>query len=91
LNGSIGQVFTDWVRKVFPDRADKVIHGIEDCHGGKLSDSRAGIRMRGEGHTAEMIRQMATLAKQRFFATINRPKLNTELFMRNKKGQLSIF
>ncbi len=91
LNGSIAQVFTDWVRKVFPERADKVIHGIEDCHGGKLSDSRVGIRMRGEGQTAEMLRQMVKTAKQKFFSGTGIQPLNANIFVRNKRGQLSLF
>lgn len=91
LNGSIGTVFIDWIRKVFPDRADKVIHGIEDCHGGKISDSRPKIRMKGEGRTAEMIKQMVDLARQKHFSGNEYQSLNTEIFVRNKKGQLSLF
>ncbi|MET6989661.1 hypothetical protein [Sediminicola arcticus] len=26
LNGSIGQIFTDWINKTLPDRAAKVLH-----------------------------------------------------------------
>jgi len=51
LNGAIGQIFTNWIRKTMPDRADKVLHQIEDYHGGSLNDSRYGTRMRGEGNT----------------------------------------
>src|SRR5690606_1673122 len=79
LNGSIGEVFTDWVNKVFPDRADKVINGIMELHGGKLNDSRPKIRMKGEGQTAEMIRQMVQVAKQRFFPEPFQLNLNTDL------------
>lgn len=49
LNGAIGEIFTNWVRKTYPDRADKILHQIEDCHGGSLNDSRYASRMRGEG------------------------------------------
>lgn len=91
LNGSIGTVFIDWIRKVFPDRANKVIHGIEDCHGGKISDSRFGKRMRGEGKTSEMIHQMVKNARTRFFVQQERVELNKHVFVRTKKGQLSLF
>ncbi len=40
LNGAIGKIFTDWVRKTYIDRADKILHQIEDCHSGNLNDSR---------------------------------------------------
>lgn len=91
LNGSIGEVFTDWVNKVFPDRAEKVINGIMELHGGKLNDSRPKIRMKGEGQTAEMIRQMVQVAKQRFFPEPFNLQLNSDLFVRTKKGQFSLF
>jgi DNA repair photolyase len=57
LNGSVKLIFHDWLYKNFPDRADKVWHLIEDGHGGKVSDSRFGVRMQGDGPMAEIIRQ----------------------------------
>ncbi|WP_316800281.1 PA0069 family radical SAM protein [Pedobacter frigidisoli] len=56
LNGAIGQIFEDWLRKNFPDRFDKVWHMIQSCHGGNVNDSRFGDRMRGDGNVAKMIR-----------------------------------
>jgi DNA repair photolyase len=57
LNGAIKLLFHDWLYKNFPDRADKVWHLIENGHGGKVNDSRFGVRMRGEGPIAELVRQ----------------------------------
>jgi len=91
LNGDIGPVFIDWVRKTFPDRADKVINLIEDCHGGQVNDSRFGVRMRGEGKTAEMIAQMVKQARQLYFKDRSIPPLDLSLFVRNNKGQLDLF
>ncbi|KLT65823.1 PA0069 family radical SAM protein [Pedobacter sp. BMA] len=56
LNGAIGQIFEDWLRKNFPERFDKVWHMIQSCHGGNVNDSRFGDRMRGDGNIAKMIR-----------------------------------
>jgi len=56
LNGAIGQIFKDWLRKNFPDRFDKVWHMIQSCHGGNVNDSRFGDRMRGDGNISKMIR-----------------------------------
>ena len=56
LNGAIGQIFEDWLRKNFPDRFDKVWHMIQSCHGGNVNDSRFGDRMRGDGNISRMIR-----------------------------------
>ncbi len=57
LNGSVKLVFHEWLHNHFPDRADKVWHHIEQAHGGKVNDSRFGLRMRGEGPMAEIVRQ----------------------------------
>jgi len=57
LNGAIKLIFHDWLYKNFPNKADKVWHMIEGAHDGKVNDSRWGVRMRGEGPIADMVRQ----------------------------------
>ena len=57
LNGSVKLVFHEWLQTHFPDRAAKIWHLIEQSHGGKVNDNRFGIRMRGEGPLADLIRQ----------------------------------
>jgi DNA repair photolyase len=66
LNGAIGPIFKDWLFKNFPQRAEKVWNQINDCHGGKVNDSRAGVRMRGEGKIAESIQLLFELSRNRF-------------------------
>lgn len=91
LNGAIGEIFTDWIRKAMPDRADKVLNQIKACHGGNLNDSRWGERMRGEGEFVQMIRSQMQLARRKFFAGKTFPVLNTSLYEQYKGGQLSLF
>jgi DNA repair photolyase len=91
LNGAIGQIFTDWIHKTMPDRAEKVLHQIESCHGGNLNDSRYGTRMRGEGKIAEQINMMVKLARQKYFKDKRMPQLNTSLHEQFKDGQLKLF
>ncbi|WP_299523549.1 PA0069 family radical SAM protein [Winogradskyella sp.] len=91
LNGAIGEIFTDWIRKTLPERADKVLHQIENCHGGTLNESRFGIRMRGEGHIAKQINDLMTLARLKYFKNKTMPKLNTELHEQYKYGQMKLF
>lgn len=91
LNGAIGGIFTDWIKKTMPDRADKVLHQIEECHGGTLNDSRFGIRSRGEGTIAKQIHDMMRLAKQKYFKDKAFPKLNTSLHEEYKNGQWKLF
>lgn len=91
LNGAIGEIFTDWIRKTMPDKADKVLHQIESCHGGTLNDSRYGHRMRGEGKIAEQIRNLIQLARRKYFQNKKMPSLNTQLHEQYKNGQYSLF
>ncbi|TXE08524.1 PA0069 family radical SAM protein [Gelidibacter salicanalis] len=91
LNGAIGEIFSDWIKKTMPDRADKVLHQIASCHGGNLSDSRYGTRMRGEGEIAKQINDMVTLAKLKYFKGKAMPTLNTALHEQYKDGQLKLF
>ncbi len=91
LNGAIGGIFTDWIKKTMPDRADKVLHQIQECHGGTLNDSRFGIRSRGEGTIATQIHDLMHLAKQKYFKDKFFPKLNTSLHEEYKNGQWKLF
>lgn len=91
LNGAIGIIFYDWIKKTMPDSADKVLRQIEACHGGNLNDSRFGTRMRGEGQIAEQIADMMKLAKRKYFKGKKMPELNTSSHERFKDGQLKLF
>ncbi len=55
LNGSIGKIFEDWLRKNFPDRFEKVWNQICSLHGGNINDSQFGRRMAGDGNIADAI------------------------------------
>jgi DNA repair photolyase len=91
LNGPNGEIFTDWVTKNFPDRAEKVLNQIRDIHDGRLSDSRFGTRMRGEGNFSVNIERQFRLARSKFM-TGERPALRTDLFRRpSQNGQLDLF
>jgi len=49
-------------RKTLPDRADKVLHQIADCHGGNLNDSQYGRRIKGAGNIASQINRQFEIA-----------------------------
>lgn len=91
LNGAIGQIFTNWIEKTLPDKAQKVLHQIQECHSGNLNDSRFGIRGRGDGKIAKQIHEMVRLAQKRYFRDKTFPKLNTALHEPYKEGQLRLF
>lgn len=91
LNGSIGIVFEDWIRKAYPDRADKVLNQIKECHGGTLNDSRFGTRMKGEGNIADMIHDLFHVSFKKYLSGRVYPPLRCDLFVRTNKGQLGLF
>lgn len=91
LNGAIGEIFTDWIKKTLPDRADKVLHQIESCHGGTLNESRFGKRMRGEGQIAQQINDLVKLARLKYFKDKAMPILNNNLHEPYKVGQMKLF
>lgn len=91
LSGDIGQIFEDWIRKNFPEKADKVLNRIKEIHGGQLGDSRFNTRMRGEGNFAEIIRSQVQLARRKYFEGREVPTLNLELFEQLRHPQLSLF
>ncbi len=91
LNGDVGLIFEDWVKKVMPDRAQKILNKIKDCHGGQLEDHRFGHRMRGEGNIADIIRSQYQLAKKKFFTGRQVPPFNLTLHEQLKNPQLSLF
>lgn len=89
LNGSIGKIFEDWLRKNFPDRFDKVWNQISSMHGGNVNDSQFGRRMSGDGNVADAIHQLFTISKRKFFEGRSMPAFDLTKF--RKGGLLSLF
>ncbi|MEP6734782.1 MAG: PA0069 family radical SAM protein [Chryseolinea sp.] len=89
LNGSIGKIFEDWLRKNFPDRFDKVWNQICELHGGNVNDSQFGRRMSGVGNYAEMINQLYRTSKRKYFEGKSMPAYDLTKFRKN--GNLSLF
>ncbi|MES2455384.1 MAG: PA0069 family radical SAM protein [Bacteroidota bacterium] len=90
LNGAIGGIFEDWLRKNYPDRFEKVWHMIQSCHGGSVNDSRFGERMRGDGHIAQMIRDNFKLHCRLNHLNEKRTELDSSLF-KVPQAQLRLF
>lgn len=91
LNGSIAEIFTDWIHKAYPDRAEKVLHMIASCHGGMLNDSRWGKRIRGDGKVAESIQQLFRISVNRFMKGRELRPLNNTHFSPAPGRQLNLF
>ncbi len=82
LNGAIKLIFHDWLYKSFPDKADKVWHLIEQGHGGRVNDSRFGVRMRGEGVMADLVNHQYKQYSKKYGLNHERWELDSTRFFR---------
>lgn len=88
LNGQLEAIFSDWLRKNFPDRFQKVMNQIADLHGGAVQDSQFGRRMKGEGVLAKSIQQLFHQARKIHFHDRKFPDFNLNAF--RKGGNLRL-
>jgi DNA repair photolyase len=84
----VKDLFEDWVKREYPDRADKVLNRIRSMRDGKLNVSEFGSRMRGEGIFAEQIRALFKLSCKKIGMSNVFPSLSVSAF-RRPSAQLS--
>lgn len=91
LNGQIATIFQDWAHKALPDKAERMLNQIADCHGGKVNNSSWGRRMRGEGKIAQQIYDTVALGKSKYLKGRSLPKLDPSHHLQLKNPQLGLF
>jgi len=91
LNGQIAEIFKDWAYKTIPDKAERILNQIAECHGGRLNDSRFGVRMRGEGTIALQIKNTMEIAKKKYLKGRKMPKLDASGYLALKNPQTRLF
>ena len=89
FNGDVAGIFSDWLKKNYPGRAQKVWNKVKHMHGGSVNDSRFGRRMSGEGNYAAIIKSIFSAAKQKYFMDYEKIPLRKDLF--RVGGNLNIF
>jgi DNA repair photolyase len=63
---AVAPLFEQWLTQHLPSKKEKILNRIRAMRGGKLNDSRFGVRMRGEGIFADQMDAMfATLRSSR--------------------------
>jgi DNA repair photolyase len=75
-------LFREWLLEHYPERAKHVMSLINQARGGKDYDSQFGVRMRGTGPYAELLRARFEVAARKlgFAEAGNRHDLRTDLF-----------
>ncbi|AHV92296.1 PA0069 family radical SAM protein [Bordetella holmesii] len=81
LPWEVKDVFETWLHTHFPDRAQRVLHRIEDMREGKRNDSSFDTRMRGTGIWADLLRQRFELAVRNLGLGRLRPELALDHFV----------
>lgn len=87
----IADLFEEWLRAHFPDKADHVLNRIRDTRRGRANDPRFSKRMSGEGIFAELIGNRFRIALRKTgLDRRNVPPLDTTLF-RDQPQQMELF
>ncbi len=77
----VKDIFEAWLHAHYPDRAERVLHRIEDMRAGRLNDPQFGTRMRGTGLWADLLKQRFGVAARRAGLNRQRLQLNSDLFI----------
>ena len=93
LPWEVNPIFQEWLQAHFPDRMQRVLNRVRDMRGGKEYDARFGVRMKGEGLWADLIRQRFEKGLARYGLRRDGTPLRTDLFVppRADKPQLDLF
>jgi DNA repair photolyase len=78
----IKDLFLDWLKREFPERAGRVENAVREMRGGALYDARPFVRGRGEGVRAEQIAATFKLFKRRYGLDQPRGALSSASFRR---------
>ncbi|MCS6894878.1 MAG: PA0069 family radical SAM protein [Bacteroidia bacterium] len=89
LNGALAEIFETWLREKMPDRAERILHLIAQCHDGRLNDTRWGQRIRGAGTIALTIERTFQTGVTRYLSqSPPMPPFDLTLFRRGGQGSL---
>ncbi len=76
----IKELFDEWLRTHRPDRAERVLSLIRQMRGGALYQAEFGLRMKGEGPIADLLRARFLAAVKRLGFNKIRYRLDVERF-----------
>ena len=93
LPTTVKEVFSDWLRRSYPDRAPRVETLIRSTRGGRLYDSQFGRRQVGTGNVAELIADTFHVWTTKLGFPDDHTPLNRDAFRppQPTSGQLRLF
>jgi DNA repair photolyase len=88
----VAPLFRAWLAAHYPDRADKVMHIVQDMRGGRDNDPAYFTRMKGQGVWPDLIRQRVRRAAHAHGLDKPFPSLRCDLFRPpERNGQMELF
>jgi DNA repair photolyase len=88
---AVKDIFVAWLDQHYANRKERVLGRIRDLRGGKLYDSRWGMRMRGEGEWAEVFGAMFALHRRRVGLADHGMELSAAHFTTGRPRQGELF
>ena len=76
----VRDLFVAWLQEHFPLRAERIMGVLRDARGGRDYDPRFGLRMRGDGPYARLLRQRVARACRLHGLQARKQELRTDLF-----------
>lgn len=87
----VKQLFTEWIHRNYPLKANKVINRIREVRDGELSCSVFGQRLRGTGKIAQSIEQLFDVSCRKLDLHTSKLQLDTSRFIRFDRTQPDLF
>lgn len=85
----LSHIFRTWLATHFADRAERVLHRVQEMRGGRDNNSDFKSRMKGEGVWAELIRARFHSAARRAGCQTRRAELSLDQFIRPAAADVS--
>ncbi|MCI2393139.1 PA0069 family radical SAM protein [Aliiroseovarius sediminis] len=93
LPGEVAELFEEWLKEYFPNRAARVMGRMRGMRGGRDYNAEFGARMVGQGAFADLLRHRFAITRKRLGFPGHLPKLRGDLFAVPPKpgDQLTLF
>ncbi len=86
----VAELFREWLITHYPDKAERILNRLRDCHGGQDHDARFGQRMTGTGPYAELIRKRFERTRARLGFSAPPPLDGSRFRVPGRPQQLSL-
>ncbi len=82
LPWQLKELYEDWLRRHFPQRAEHALNLLREVYGGRLYDADAAWRARGKGRVAQQVGQVFKVFARKYGLDQPMPHLNHGAFRR---------